>query len=69
MVLGLRARLPYPLPLFWLGMGVPDQLQHEWYRSAPFLISEPDPLHGEEEGSGLVPTFELSSRHAVMCGN
>ena len=54
----------------WLGVGAPDQLQHEWYRSAPFLVSEPDPSHGEEEGSGHVPTIELSSRNAIiMCGN
>ena len=54
----------------WLGVGAPDQLQHEWYRSAPFLVPEPDPSHGEEEGSGHVPTIELSSQNAIiMCGN
>ena len=30
------------------------------------LVSEPDPLHGEEEGSVHVPTFKLSSRN-VLC--
>ena len=33
------------------------------------LVSEPDPLHGMEEGSWHVPTFELSSRNAIMSGN
>ena len=33
------------------------------------VVSEPDPSHEEEEGSGHVPTFELSSRNAIMCGN
>ena len=50
----------------WLGVGAPDQLQHEWYRSAPFLVPEPDPSHGEEEGSGHVPTIELSSQNAII---
>ena len=36
---------------------------------ALFLVSEPDRSHGEEEGSGHMPTFELSSQNAIMCGN
>ena len=33
------------------------------------LVLEPDPSHYTEEGSGHVPTFELSSRNAIMRGN
>ena len=33
------------------------------------LVLEPDPSHCTEEGSGHVPTFELSSRNAIMRGN
>ena len=33
------------------------------------VVSEPDPSHSEEEGSGHVPTFKLSPQNAIMCGN
>ena len=32
------------------------------------LRIELDPLHGEEEGSGNVPTVELSPQNAIMRG-
>ena len=48
----------------WLGVGAPDQFQHELYRSVSFLVPEPDPSHGEEEGLGMC--LQLSCPHGMQ---